>query len=67
MHPDTKLTAKDATDATTPANSMSLRPESNGRRPGQGFDSKAVKPNTNFILLTRASLGEEALPSTQAP
>jgi len=38
-----KLTAKDATDAETPANSTSPPPESNGRRPGPGFGQKSGK------------------------
>ena len=37
MRSDTKLTATDATDAKTLANSTSRRPESNGRRPGSRF------------------------------
>lgn len=37
MHSDTKLIAKGATDARTPAILMSPRPECNGRGPGPGF------------------------------
>jgi len=40
---DTKLTAKEATCANTPAKSMSLRPECNGRFPVPGFGPKALK------------------------
>jgi len=40
---DTKLTVKNATDAKTPANSASRRTESNGRRPGPGFDQNPWK------------------------
>ena len=45
MESGTKLTATDATDAKTPANSTSPRPESNGRRPGPGFGQKSGKTN----------------------
>ena len=41
VDPGTKLTAMDATDARTPTNSTSPRPESNGRRPGAGFGQKS--------------------------
>jgi len=57
MNLDTKLTAVDATDAKTPANSTCRRPESNGRRPGPGFDQNPGRKSSNFILLTRAFLG----------
>jgi len=39
------IPAKDASDAITPANSTSLRPESNGTRPGPGFVRKSGKRN----------------------
>jgi len=42
LHSDTKLTAEDATDAKTPANSTSRRAESDGGRPGPGFGQKSV-------------------------
>jgi len=44
MHSGTKLTANDATDAKLPTTSMSLRPESNGRRPEPGFGT-----SSNFV------------------
>ena len=50
----TKLTAKDATDAKTPANSTSRRPESDGRRHGPGFGPKSGRTEFIFIWLTRA-------------
>jgi len=53
----TKLIAKDATDAKTPANSTFPRPEPDGRRPGQGFGPKSEKTSLNLILLTRARPG----------
>jgi len=45
MHLDKILTAKDATDAKTLANSTSPGPESNGRCPGPGFGQNSVKSN----------------------
>jgi len=57
MRSNTKLTAKDATDAKKLANSTSRRPESNGRRHGPGFGPKPRKTKFNFILLTRAIPG----------
>ena len=41
MHSDTKLTAKNAADAKTSANSMSPRGESTERHPGPGFGLKS--------------------------
>jgi len=52
-----KLTAKEATDANTSANSTSPRTESNGRRPEPGFGPKSGKWSSNFILLARTILG----------
>jgi len=57
MDSDTKLTAKDATDAKTPQIRPPPRPESNGRRPGPGFGPKSGKLSSKFILLTRARPG----------
>jgi len=57
MHSGTRLTAKDAADAKTPANSMSPLSESNGRCPGPRFGQEFGKQNLNLILLTRAILG----------
>jgi len=57
MYSDTNLTAKDATDSKTPAYSTFPRPESNGRRPGPGFDQKSATTSVDFDLLTRAILG----------
>ena len=54
---DTKLNVKDATYAITPANSMSRRFESNGRRPGPGFG----RNTKHFVLLTRAILREKVI------
>ena len=57
MNSDTELTTKGATGLKTLANSMSPRPECNGRRPGPGFGQQSRKYNSNLILLTRAILG----------
>jgi len=51
MHSGAKLTAKDATDTKTPANSTSPRPESIGRRPGPGFCRKSQKHFKRFFGL----------------
>jgi len=58
MQSDTELSAKEATDAKTLANSTSPRPESNGRRRGQGFGQKSRrKTSLHFSLLARVILG----------
>jgi len=54
--PDKKLTATDATDAKTQANSTSSRPKSNEVRPAPGFGQKSVN-KLNLILLSRGIMG----------
>jgi len=43
MKSDTELTAMDAPDTKTLANSTSPQPESNGRHPGPGFGKLSIK------------------------
>ena len=57
MSSDTKLIGKDATGATTPANSTSLRPESNEDVPDQDSAKSLQKQKLSFILPSRAILG----------
>jgi len=46
-----KLTAKNAIDVKTPANSTSRRPESDGRRPGPGVGHKSeTKQKVQFYF-----------------
>jgi len=59
MHPDAKLTAKDATGAKALANSTSPRPESNQRRPRPGFGRTSGGKSVNLILLTGSILGHK--------
>ena len=61
MHSDTKLTATDATDAKTPANSTSPRRESNGRRPRPGFGQKSAKRKVELDFAYPSNPGTQVL------
>jgi len=60
---DTKLTDKDPTGAESPANSMSPRPEYNGRRPEPGLSQKYEKQMQLYFAYPSENGGSVICPS----